>query len=202
MSVLNTVSRETLDRLKLFEALTRKWTRTINLVSPATLDAFWDRHIVDSAQIWALRPVKASTWVDIGAGGGFPGLVIAALAAEQDPELKVTLVESDTRKCVFLRQTAREMGLSVTVETERVEKLTAPKADILSARALATVDQILNFSRKLTDLSTVFILPKGKTAHQELDVARESWSFECQTSPSETDPEALILRLSQVSRRS
>lgn len=202
MTILNDVSRETLERLEIFEALTRKWTQKINLVAPSTLDDFWLRHVEDSAQLWNLRSTKASTWVDIGSGGGTPGLVIAAIAAELAPSLKVTLVESDTRKCVFLRQSAREMGLSIQVENKRVESLTSPPADILSARALATIDQIFSWTQQLTDLSTVFILPKGKTAQQELDAATESWSFEYLTSKSATDPEASLLKLWSVSPRS
>lgn len=199
MSILNTVSRETLERLQLFETLTRKWTKKINLIAPSTLDDLWVRHIEDSAQIWAHRSTEASTWVDIGSGGGFPGLVVAALAAEDQPDLKVTLVESDTRKCVFLRQAAREMGLDVQVENARIEAVSGLKADILSARALATIDQILHLSKELTDLSTVFLLPKGKTAQQELDAAAESWSFEYLTSISATDPEASLIKLWSLS---
>ena len=201
MSILKDVSRETLERLEVFEALTRKWTQKINLVAPSTLDAFWTRHIEDSAQIWDLRPKKASSWVDIGSGGGTPGLIVAALAAEQAPELRVTLIESDKRKCVFLRQTAREMGLNVFVLNERIEAVATPYADILSARALASTDKILRLSKQLTDMSTVFILPKGKTAQQELEAAKESWSFEYLTSKSATDQEAVLIKLWNVSPR-
>ncbi|MEO0342513.1 MAG: 16S rRNA (guanine(527)-N(7))-methyltransferase RsmG [Pseudomonadota bacterium] len=201
MTILKDVSRETIERLELFEALTCKWTNKINLVAASTLDDFWRRHVIDSAQIWPLRPSKASTWVDIGSGGGAPGIIIAAIAAELEPELKVTLVESDTRKCVFLRQAAREMEISLSVENKRVEMLDGVDANILSARALAPISDILRFSQQLTDMSTVFILPKGKTARHELDAARESWSFEHSTRNSETNPEAVIIKLWNVASR-
>ena len=105
------VSRETAERLELLCALVRKWTPTINLVSRSTVADIWSRHVLDSAQIWRFRPEKLSNWVDLGSGGGFPGLVIAALAAQDAPEMVMTLVESDTRKTVFLQTAAREMGL-------------------------------------------------------------------------------------------
>lgn len=111
------VSRETSDRLRLLADLLQKWNPKINLVSRSTLETLWDRHILDSAQIFDLVLHPVDHWVDIGSGGGFPGLVVAILAAEKDPAQKTTLIESDQRKCAFLRTVLRETGVSATVLT-------------------------------------------------------------------------------------
>jgi len=195
---LGHVSRETLARLETLAALTQKWTRKINLIAPTSAQDLWQRHIVDSAQIWAHRPEAAKTWVDIGSGGGVPGLVIAALAAEQAPDIHITLIESDSRKCVFLRQAAREVGLEITVLNQRIEDTEPQKADVLSARALAQVHKIFELTKRFTDLSTAFILPKGKSVDAELDRARESWSFELYQHYSITDGQARVLVLTDV----
>ena len=114
------VSRETYDNLRAFEELVRKWTVKINLISPTTIGQIWDRHIVDSVQVWAQAPENATSWVDIGSGGGFPGIVLAILAKELRPEMAFTLIESDQRKCAFLRTAARELGLNVKVLSEQI----------------------------------------------------------------------------------
>ena len=117
------VSRETLDRLEALEALLKKWNPAINLVAKSTLGSAWDRHILDSAQLYTLAPPKVAHWADLGSGGGFPGLVIAALSHELDPDRRVTLVESDRRKATFLREAARQLGLSAEIRDERIESL-------------------------------------------------------------------------------
>ena len=118
-----TVSRETIDRLSIYANLLEKWNPRINLVSRSTLDDLWSRHIVDSAQLFELAPVTAKHWVDLGSGGGFPGLVIAILAKELRPELEVVLVESDQRKCAFLRTVSRETNCGAVVHSKRVEEI-------------------------------------------------------------------------------
>ena len=116
--VLKNVSRETVDRLEHFSRLVRKWTKSINLIAPSTLDAIWERHILDSAQIFEIAGSNWVTWTDIGSGGGFPGLVVAIL--DQD-EREITLVESDQRKCLFLNTVRRELNLSVRIVQQRIE---------------------------------------------------------------------------------
>ena len=136
------VSRETIDRLSHFEQTLLKWNPKINLVSKSSLQDIWTRHIVDSAQVFLLAEdhiskEEDSNWLDIGSGGGFPGLVIAILAAERATRLSVTLIESDKRKAAFLRTAARECGVRVKVISNRIEKVDPQNADFLSARALA-----------------------------------------------------------------
>lgn len=194
------VSRETLDRLTAYEALLRKWNVAINLVSPQTLSQVWTRHFLDSAQIFALGPDTARTWADLGSGGGFPGLVIAVLAAEKRPDLAVTLVESDRRKSAFLITAARELGLSVAVKSERIEALAPLQADILSARALAPLTDLLGFAERHLAPGGICLFPKGARWREELAPARERWSFQLDPHPSETESEAVILQIDGVKR--
>ena len=130
------VSRETVQTLLDFEMLVRKWTTAINLVSKSTVSEIWQRHISDSAQIFQYLPAGAKNWLDLGSGGGFPGIVVSILARELAPGLRVTLVESDRRKATFLRQAAQQFGLDVVVLDKRIESIPPQAADVLSARAL------------------------------------------------------------------
>ena len=135
------VSRETVERLETHVALLCKWNPRINLVAASTLAEVWTRHVADSAQLWPLRPPGARLWLDLGSGAGFPGLVVAALAAEEAPDLRVRLVESDARKAAFLATVAREADLPAEVLVERWQRLPPQAADVVSARALAPLDR-------------------------------------------------------------
>ena len=185
----------TLERLGALEALVRRWTEKINLIAPSTLPDLWTRHIADSAQLWSLMPDGATSWADLGSGGGFPGLVIAALAADAGHP-RVTLIEPDGRKCAFLRTAAREFGLPVTVLDQRVEAAAPQGADVVSARALAPLPALLPLVARHLAPSGTALLPKGRDFAAELDAARAAgWRFEAEAMPSVTDPVARILRL-------
>lgn len=188
------VSRETLSQLgKLLEIL-EKWQKAINLVAPQTLPDAWRRHILDSAQIWPLAPPSARVWVDFGSGGGFPGLVLAILGA---PEIH--LLESDQKKAVFLREAARELGLEgVQVHAQRIEAVNPFPADILTARALAPLGDLLALAQPFFGAQTLALFPKGRAASDELTLARKIWQFECETRPSQTSPESHILMIRHV----
>ncbi|WP_103257451.1 16S rRNA (guanine(527)-N(7))-methyltransferase RsmG [Tabrizicola aquatica] len=194
------VSRETFAALQQLEALVRRWTPAINLVSKATLTHLWDRHIVDSAQVFSLCPPAAKTWVDVGSGGGFPGLVVAILARELRPDLHVTLVESDQRKATFLRQAAQSLGLKAAVRSERIESLPSLQADVLSARALAALSELLGIADLHLASDGVAIFPKGSRYMEELAAARSAWTFNLETQRSLSDPEAAILVIRNIHR--
>lgn len=194
------VSRETLARLDLYVALLEKWTARINLVSRSSLSAVWDRHIADSAQIWALRRKSGKVWTDLGTGGGFPGLVVAIFAAQEDPNLAVHLVESDLRKCAFLSTVIRECGLSTQVHAERIEHVTLPPADVVSARALASLPELLALAEKLRCPDGIFLFPKGETVHKELADASRSWRLDYRIHPSRTDKNAAIVEIGAFAR--
>ncbi len=160
----------------------------------------WDRHVLDSAQIFALAPHGAKDWVDLGSGGGFPGLVIAALADELSPELRVTLVESDARKCVFLTTASRELGIRAQVINSRIEALAPARRDVISARALAPLPKLLALAEGQAGPGTICLFPKGAGAASELTEAARNWHIRHRTHPSMTDPEAVILELQEFSR--
>jgi 16S rRNA (guanine527-N7)-methyltransferase len=194
------VSRETMDRLEVYAGLLKKWNPKINLVSKATLTDVWTRHFVDSAQVYAQAPKNFRHWVDLGSGGGFPGMVCAIIAAEKSPDAEFTLIESDARKSVFLRTVARETGINATVITDRIESAKPAGADVLSARALADLTTLLGFSKRHLQESGTALLPKGVNWEKEVQEARKSWFFDCDPIKSETESGAVILRIGGISR--
>jgi len=193
------VSRETEDRLVAIVALLEKWQRTINLVAPATLPTIWTRHIADSLQLVPLAG-DAARWVDLGSGGGFPGLVVAAALAER-PDADVTLIESDTRKAAFLREAARIAELPATVLPARIEQA-APKiaagVEIVSARALAPLPKLLALAHPLLAQGARGLFLKGQDVDNELTEASKSWRFKASVIPSRTDKGGRILIVEQA----
>lgn len=194
------VSRETFEDLRAFESLVRKWTPAINLVSKSTLVDLWDRHIADSAQVFSLCPGGAEHWVDLGSGGGFPGLVVAIIAREKQPGLRVTLVEADQRKATFLRQAAQSLSLPVKVRSERIESLEPLEADVLSARALAALPDLLQLAALHLRASGTALFPKGSAHLDEVAEARKTWTFDMDARPSLSDPQAAILVIRNIQR--
>ena len=193
------VSRETLGRLEQLGALLAKWNPAINLVAKSTLPEAWTRHILDSAQLFRLAPDRVSHWVDLGSGGGFPGLVIAVLASEFDSARRVTLVESDQRKATFLRQAAREMGLSnVAVLTDRIEQAAPLAGQVVSARALAPLPQLCAFAQRHLAPGGLALFPKGAKHAEEVAEAGREWHFDLTVHPSDTDSSAVVLELRTI----
>jgi 16S rRNA (guanine527-N7)-methyltransferase len=194
------VSRETSERLALYAALLRAWNPKINLVSRQTLADLETRHFSDSAQLLELAPAHSTTWADLGSGGGFPGLVIAILAADRRPALHVTLVESDQRKAVFLRTVAQRAGVTVTVLADRIENIPPLGTDVLSARALAPLATLLDHANRHLRPGGTALFPKGATWRAEVDEALERWRFDCENLPSATSPDGAILRIGEIDR--
>ena len=194
------VSHETLAALQQYEELVRRWTPAINLVSKATLPDLWDRHIVDSAQIFALCPFSATSWADLGSGGGFPGVVIAILAKQLKPDLRVTLVESDLRKATFLRQAAQTLALPVTVRSSRIEVLDPLNAEVISARALAPLADLLAYADRHLAAGGVAVFPKGARYAEELAEAQKTWAFDVDAQQSLSDADAAILVIRNIHR--
>lgn len=194
------VSRETSDRLNHYEGLLKKWNKAINLVSPSTISEARSRHFIDSAQIYGLASQDWKIWCDLGSGGGFPGLVVAIIAAEKNPNGMVTLVESDQRKAAFLRTVARETGVNATVISKRIEAIDPLKADVLSARALAPLPMLLEFCQQHLSENGQALFPKGATWQQEVAEARQAWSFSHQVHTSIVDSSSVILSIGGISR--
>ncbi|OYD86111.1 16S rRNA (guanine(527)-N(7))-methyltransferase RsmG [Azospirillum brasilense] len=189
------VSRETLDRLAAYEATLRKWQPKINLVGPSTLPDAWRRHFLDSAQLYPLLPEGARVLVDLGSGAGFPGLVLAIMGV---PE--VHLVESDSRKCAFLREAARVAGASVTVHNKRIEAAPPIAADVVTARALAPLNDLLNWAYPFLQDRGAALFPKGQNVADELTDTTKYWKMRTERFDSRTDPTGTILRVSGIAR--
>ncbi len=196
------VSRETLERLNLIAAQVRKWQPRINLVAPSTLETLWERHIEDSMQLLPLAPPEFRTWLDLGSGGGFPALVIAALCAD-DPDRRFLLVESNGKKCSFLRETARLAGLRVEVKPMRIEDFAAENRttfDVVSARALAPLPLLLDLAAPFLGAGAIALFPKGQDVDAELAAARNTWNLDVDLIQSQTDADAGILRIRSAER--
>jgi len=194
------VSRETLERLSRYETLLRKWNPAINLVAKSTVEQIWTRHFLDSAQLFDLAGPEWHTWVDLGSGGGFPGLVIAILAAEERPEAVVTLIESDGRKAAFLANVSRGLGLRARIVNARIESVQPLGVPVLSARALAPLGALVGFAAGHLTADGVALFPKGANHAAELDEALEAWRFSYETTPSATDPNAVVFSIRDISR--
>lgn len=194
------VSRETLAKLETYVTLLKLWQKTINLVAPATLDHIWHRHVADSAQLLALAPKYAKFWVDLGSGGGFPGLVLGIMLGER-PGARMTLVESDSRKAAFLREAARTVSAPVDILCGRIENVATQfnlaSVDVVTARALAPLPRLLGLCRPLFGPTTIALLLKGRDAEVELAEAHAEWSstwpFAADLVPSRTDKEGRIV---------
>ncbi|WP_084351178.1 16S rRNA (guanine(527)-N(7))-methyltransferase RsmG [Primorskyibacter flagellatus] len=194
------VSRETYEKLQRYVDLLLAWTAKINLISKKSASDVWHRHIIDSIQVFQSIEHPSKTWLDLGSGGGLPGLVVAILATEASPEMKTVLVESDLRKAAFLRNVIRKLDLHATVMSERIENLDPLKANVVSARALADLDTLLSFANLHLAYDGTAIFSKGEKWQKEVDKARESWRFDLDVIQSKTDPMAAILKIGGISR--
>ena len=193
------VSRETTAQLNEFVALVKKWNPVINLIAKGSISNIWSRHIEDSAQIIALAKLS-DCWIDIGSGGGFPGIVVAICLKEISPSTCVILVESDLRKATFLRQAAATLELNCEIHSFRVESLTLARAATVSARALAALPKLLEYAETLVETDGVCLFMKGQSHQDELVAAQKSWSFEHDIVPSQTDIHAAVLKIRNIRR--
>ncbi len=198
--LLNSVSRGTEEQLRSYLELLHRWNSKINLVAPSTLEDAWQRHFIDSLQIFHTAPETWTRWVDLGSGGGFPGMVVAIAAKYNHPIGKVTLIESDQRKAAFLRTVARETQTSVTILSSRIEHVDPLAADVVSARALASLDKLFALAEPHCHPEGTLIFLKGEKVQSELSEARKNWHFKLTESPSLTDPAAAILEIRELRR--
>jgi 16S rRNA (guanine527-N7)-methyltransferase len=193
------VSRETRDRLEAMVHTLGRWQKAINLVGKTTLEEVWTRHVLDSAQAAPLIPEGAKSLTDLGSGGGFPGLVLAAMR----PELDITLIESDARKGAFLMEAGRRMELPKPpkVVIGRIEAVAPAKADVVTARALAPLKQLLLWAAPHRNDPAICLFHKGKGWQAELTEAGRDWEIEAQPFASVTDRDAVLLRLAGYGAR-
>lgn len=193
------VSRETLEKFAIWERLLNEWSTHTNLVARSTLPDFWERHALDSWQVFETGPDTAARWADIGSGAGFPGLAIAfGLADRSVPDAHVYLVESIGKKAAFLNEVVRETGASATVLCQRAETLDPGLAvDVVTARAVAALPKLLTLSNPLLKTGATGLFLKGARHGEELTEARKYWTFDATVIPSRTGDGA-ILKLKNV----
>lgn len=189
-------SEAVLQKFAILEELVRKWNPTINVVARSTLPDFWDRHIVDSTQVYLACPLRAGLWLDLGSGGGFPGIVVSILA---HADVRVVMVESDRRKTAFLREAIRILALNSAVECLRIEDLPAQKADVVSARALASLTHLCGYAHVHMKPTGIAVFPKGRHAEEEVAIARENWTFDLESHQSLTGAGAAVLCIRNLS---
>ena len=181
------VSRETFEKLEAYVALLKDENQRQNLVSATTLDAVWDRHILDSAQLVRFEPRAGVSWIDIGSGAGLPGIVIACLV-----DGPVTMVEPRRLRAEFLHKAAESLQLRAEILCEKAERA-GGRYDVITARAVASLSDLLKLSAHLSTGNTVWALPKGRNGPAELAEARQAWQGEFHVERSVTDAESWIV---------
>lgn len=191
-------SEKTIQNLKKYENLLQKWQKKINLVSTPTLADAWNRHFLDSAQLWEHIPKGAEILADFGSGAGFPGLVLAIIADGEGVKLDVHLIESDTRKCVFLSEVARSCCVSVHIHEGRIEKTKPFVADVVTARALKDTKTLLTYVKPFVSEKTTALFLKGEKVREEWDEALSIVSAQAEFIQSQTDKSGTILKLSEL----
>ena len=194
------VSRETAARLDRFAALLLDWQSRFNLIAASTVPVLWTRHIADSLQLLGLAP-QARKWVDLGSGAGFPGLPIACALADQDAG-EVHLIESNNKKAAFLREVVRETVVPVIVHAARIEDMElAAAADVITARALAPLDQLLRLAAPMLRRGAQGLFMKGQDIDRELTQATKHWNIDADIVPSRTSTTGRILRVRGLAPR-
>ena len=194
------VSRETLLKLRAYEASLQEWQNKFNLVSNSSLEDSWNRHFIDSMQLFKYIPQSAQSLYDFGSGAGFPGMVLAIMAAEKTPYLKVSLVESVGKKTLYLKRVSEICSVNVKILNQRIESLPKNKTDVITSRAMTSLTELLSYAYPFCKKETVCIFPKGKKHQEEIDEAKKHWRFECQINPSETSSEGVILIITKLAK--
>lgn len=185
--------------LNVYKNLLEKWQNKLNLVSSSTLPHLWKRHFEDSLQLLPYLPKDKNTLLDLGSGAGFPGLVLALCLRGS---YKVTLVEADLRKCLFLENVSRETFLEVTIMRERIEEIPSLVYDVVTARAFAPLPRLLEQARRFMDEGSIGLFLKGKKVLQEIEEARKKWNFSLEIFESLTDPQGRILKIYNLQEKS
>ena len=192
------VSRETLKQFQLYADLLEKWQKSINLVSKSSLSDKWRRHFYDSAQLidYINKDTKPLKILDLGSGAGFPGLVISLLSAGE-----VHLVEGVGKKCSFMKQVIQKTGMNAIVHNERIEQMNSFSADLITSRACADLDKLLELTSPFMNDQTECLFLKGEKSEDEIKHASKKWTFDVKKIPSKSEESGMILHLSNIQRK-
>jgi 16S rRNA (guanine527-N7)-methyltransferase len=199
---LTPVSRETLDRLDRFVAELLSWRQRMNLIGASTVPILWTRHVADSLQLLALAP-QAKTWADLGSGAGFPGLVLACALADT-PGVTIHLVESNGKKAAFLREAAKATAAPAIIHAVRIVDFVNNQTggiEVVAARALAPLSELLSATYPLLKKGAVGLFPKGQDVEAELTAATKCWNIQSSLEASLTDPKARIVKITGIDRK-
>ncbi len=194
------LEKQILPAKKLLESymlLIKKWQKAVNLVSNTEINSLWERHILDSAQVFFEIPKEARILIDMGSGGGFPAVVVAILNKVLNGHLtKIVLIESDNKKSIFLKEVSRILDLNLIVLNERIERIKGISADVITARALASTDMLLEWGREFYKNDTIFLFLKGKLVDDELSLI----PYSCNISKlnSKIDKDGCVLKITEV----
>jgi len=195
------VSRETIENLRAFQNMVLEWNEKFNLISRSSVDNIWKRHILDSAQLFAYLKKEDKLLYDFGSGAGFPAVVLAIMSKETLPNLKVTLIESIGKKTTFLNEVNRELKLNMAILPERIEKLTLQAADIITSRAMASLEKLLLYAKPFCNKNTRLLFLKGEKWSEEIKTAEQKWKFDYQTFKSETSDKGKVLLIEHIRRK-
>lgn len=201
--VAGPVSRETFDVLQQFEKTFQAWAKRINLVASSTLDDVWNRHILDSAQLWPILPRKELRILDLGSGAGFPGLILALLLkGEKIPGL-ISLVDSNRKKTSFLQNAVGHFSLPAKVYGHRIEAVSNDVCmpDFVTARALTSLDTLLSLSERWLNRGARGLFHKGRDYQREIEESAHHWQFDLIKHPSKIDDESVVLEVTNLKRR-
>lgn len=193
------VSRETFAKLQKFAELLKEWNQKMNLVSRNSLEVLWERHILDSMQLVNYIPDTAKNILDIGSGAGFPGIVLAILLQEKMPQTKLTLVESITKKTIYLNDVCAKLGLSnVAVKNVRVESAVLNRPDVVTARAVASLNVLCGYVRKISKDNTESLFLKGQSYKEEIKEAQKFWNFDVKVFANKYCEDGVVLKISRI----
>lgn len=195
------VSRETTENLVTFQNMVLEWNEKFNLISKSSVEDIWERHVLDSAQLIQYIKNKDKTLYDFGSGAGFPAVVLAIISREFYPNLKITLIESIGKKATFLSEVNKKLKLNMVVLPERIEKLTLPKADIITSRAMASLEKLLQYAKPFCNKETKLLFLKGEKWQEEIKTAEQKWTFEHQSFSSETSEKGRVLLIKNIRRK-
>ena len=196
------VSRETFEKLCEFSDILTEWNQKMNLVSKNSLPDIWTRHILDSLQLIEYLPQNISSLVDIGSGAGFPGVILAVVLKQTQPEAKVYLVESITKKTVYLKDVCARLGLNnVEVVNKRIENTVFKGVDVVTARAVASLDVLFSYSNLICNESTNILFLKGRTFALEEAEAQKKWVYKAKIYPNKYSEDGVVMNISRLRKK-